>query len=255
MQKRMTIAIPSTETPFLDFAWRRQLGLKLMMAPIPVFPLLVITSLFCWALSTHHLKHCLYPWALWYKGTKTEGTSHSLFTAKGSEKHGAEAICPASHIGFKAKTNPASRLLGSPTLSSLTHSPQGCTWYCRATLNTLQPKATAPAGHHQPGFGRRWVKPLPLSHAGFPHLPTGEPSVPDSEGLGLGPLKWKTRICRFSVLSDSLWFWRPHCLIHTINRLLSYFINIALFRTRQISSPVPNVSRNNKYQQQRYETL
>lgn len=34
----MTIAIPSTETPFLDFAWRRQHGLKLMVAPIPVFP-------------------------------------------------------------------------------------------------------------------------------------------------------------------------------------------------------------------------
>lgn len=35
----MTSAIISTETPFLDLAWRRQHGLKLMMAPIPVFPI------------------------------------------------------------------------------------------------------------------------------------------------------------------------------------------------------------------------
>lgn len=158
-------------------------------------------------------------------------------------------------MGSKAQTNPASRLLGASRFPASHTAHGGCTRHCSPTLNTGQPKATAPAGHHQPGFGRGQVKPLPLFHAGFPHLPTAEPSMPNSQGLGLGPLKWKTKICRFSVLSDSLWFWRPHCLIHTINGLLSYFIYIALFQTRQIAYPVPKVSRNNKYQPQCYETL
>lgn len=131
------------------------------------------------------------------------------------------------------------------------------------TGHSLTQKATTSAGHHQPGFGRRSqagdVWSLSLSSMLASHtFWLGALLVPASAWAFFilkvfFILKWKTKICRFSVLSDFLWFWRPRCLIHTINRLLSYFIYIALFQTRQISYPVHNVSKNNKYQPQCYE--
>lgn len=122
--------------------------------------------------------------------------------------------------------------------------------------HTQTPSARASWPWCQPGFGGTpaagdvWPRSLsfmPASHFSR----SGGPLVSAWVGVWLCHLNWKTQTCRFADLSDFLWFWRPRSLTHTINRLLSYFIYIALFQTGQISYPLSTVSKNNKYEPQR----
>lgn len=134
----MTTAIPSTETPFLDFARRRQHCLKLMMAPISVFPIRHHQPLLLGSVFT--LRPCN------ISGPKQKAQA-TVCSQKRAVRY-MELICPASHTGSKAKTNPAYSQLRALHFPASHTAHWGCTWHCRPRLNTLQPKATAPAGHH-----------------------------------------------------------------------------------------------------------
>lgn len=165
MQKRMTTAIPSTETPFLDFARRRQHCLKLMMAPISVFPIRHHQPLLLGSVFT--LRPCN------ISGPKQKAQA-TVCSQKRAVRY-MELICPASHMGSKAKTNPAYSQLRALHFPASHTAHWGCTGIADPDWTLCNPKPL----HLQATTARLWQE---VSEAS-PSFPCWLPTPPDCRAL------------------------------------------------------------------------